>query len=311
MSKNKIPLIGIAALGGTCVALAIGCLSYRVPDISGVWRDTSTGYALVFQDDGTYIESDYCNPRPYDLVNNGGTLRMEDQLGRTLSIDLTRTKDGQLTLPLNGVTRTLEPSNRKVKFGEETKVPEDEPATEIYRLTGGQGASLKLWSDGHIYQLSDADGKATTVGKWAKDSTGDTLILFDSEGQPLDVFKWTGSGYATGSLTAHLESEAIEANAVELAGYRLTGYAEDNGIGSRLQYRFITNTNIVERTSPGGEVVEFVYGMDPSGLVSMVDMVGKGVTDSIWVDPDNLDAYRHVFQKDSWHQYISEIGGAE
>ena len=302
--SRAMPVIATATLCCACVTMAFVCSRYRVPDIHGVWEDAAREYSLIFQDNGMYRESVYNAERPYEVT--GDTLVMHDQLGNTLTLELTPTKDGALTLPLNGTTRTLTQSRHTVKLSSDVIIPQSVPASEVYCLD--TGVTLKLWDSNNVYSIS-ASEVPQIVGKWAKDATNGELILFGKDGTPLDVFKHTGFGYAVNEMSMHVQAESIEANAVELAGYRLTGFVEDKN--SRLQYRFKAGTNVVERTSPGGEVIEFVYGMDANGLVSMVDMVGKGVTDSLWIDLHCGEAYRYVFEYDGWHQYLAEIGGVE
>lgn len=300
MGTKKRYIIVLA--GFLLLALAVGvCLAqYRIPVISGVWKDLNSEYYIAFFDDGTYTETTYNLARPYAV--NDGVLELYGVNGQVSKAELGRTFGGRLTVIVNGVERVMTRTGDDptlFKWGTEVS---GQPIV-AYKLLANYDKDyyLRLYEDNKFISML---GKEQVTGKYALTDEGG-LLIYTQGGVLYEYFQPWAGGFALGEMSTQLEDVTVKENAVDDRGILIRGNAHDPTTG--VTYEFQDN-NTVKRTDSNGVTAEFIYFADTDGLVSMTDTLGLRVEDYLYYDALTNKAYRYVFQRDGWTDFLNDAG---
>ena len=302
--KRNIPFIAI------CMTLtaAAGGMAYLykeqvgVLEPKGVWRDVDSPYYIIFNESTkTFTESTYNIPRPYSEVAGG--IMLHDAAGVPYFVALEENFGSLTAVHLNGSTRVMREATKSeaanptmYRWGSDVTTK----CVAAYALKQRLDTPyyLRLYEDNNF--VSILDGESVT-GKYTTTSTGDILLLSE-QGTRVDVLRTWDEGAVFGEITAFLEATPTKANAIQLSGYKLKGTVRDIALGT--QY-FFTEDGLCRRALDTGEEVEFMYHMAPTGLITMVDVSGSGVSDYLWYDVEDKRMFRYVLSNDDWFAYLN------
>ena len=289
-------IAGQICTAAACVVLGARCLSYQTPVIAGTWMDSKSDYQVTFYENGMYEESLYRAARPFEVKD--GRLILFDQLGSKVSVPLVPSARGELTLPLNGEVYQLHPVQAR-DLGEERVIAAPAtPADWKYKLDASN--QLELWADGRVFRMTV--GTDMQMGTWAYDARSAELALFNADSKPVAIMRKAGSGYATGFMDSRITVSDVYDNALAVGGYTINGVAEDTT--SRLRYTFNADTRTVTRTAPNGDTCDFLYAVSDDGIISLVDLAGVGIKDTLWLDTSSTTIYKYVFESDEWAEFL-------
>lgn len=294
---------------GVAIVLAVGMFYiYRVPVPSGIWVDVDDPtYMLEFNADGTYRESIFNMDRPYKVSPDGETLTIYTVGYDPVISKLYRNFGGHMILEVNGALREMRRADDKTSYKYNNTKPSGSPVA-VYNLLASfdEKVSLSLFSL-NIFELETGDDLIT--GKfYEKDK--DELLLFYEDGlnQICDRLVYWDNGWALGDLESTLDVSVVKDNALTVGGYSLSGLVTD--VDSDVLYSF-SNNGVCSRSDAAGNTVEFLYDVDVSGLITLVDKTNTGVECWLWYDSSAGVVYRYVFSRDSWSEYLTSIGGVD
>lgn len=292
--RYVVVLVGFLLLA---VALAVYIAQYKIPVISGVWKDINSKYYVAFFDDGTYTETTYNLARPYSV--NDGVLELYGINGQVSKAELGKTFGGRLSVIVNGVERVMvRTSDDPMLFKWGTEVS-GQPIV-AYKLLANYDKDyyLRLYEDNEFISML---GKEQVTGKYALTDDGG-LLLYTQGGVLYEYFQpWT-EGFALGEMSTQLEDVTVKENAVKDRGILIRGTARDPFTG--VTYEFQDN-NTVTRIDNNGVSAEFIYFADTNGLVSMTDTLGLRIEDYIYYNASTNKAYRYVLQRDGWTDFLN------
>lgn len=291
----------IIVLGCLIGAMIFAISQYRTPVLEGTWVDKSTGYYVVFNDDGTYVESIYNVPRQYSVSD--GTVTMYNAAGQKVTATLTKSYKGRFSIDLNGEVRNLERTQRKpVLFNWESVV--SGTPTVAYDLMLGLNRDfwLGLYNDNFFVEEY---GNSEVFGKYATTSSGELVLIYSADEDPHFLKKWD-RGYVFGLMDSNLFSKTQKTNLLEDRGLVLQGTAYD--VETDTLYQFMIDNTVTRRDSDGS-VIGLNYFVDTSGLVTLTDALGMLEDDYLYFDTLSGSMYRYVLELDGWVDYLNTAGG--
>lgn len=298
-TKVAIMLCASAVL----VAAIVPLTKFKTPEPVGVWKDVDEEYYVKFYDDGTYVETDYNLPRPFEV--KGDVLTLYNANGQATTADLVMNYGGRLRVLLNGEERVLETTKRTpalYQWGEETVTQ----SVAAYRLKAkfDEDCYLRFYEDDAFsYTL----GSDKVVGKYAETLGGELLLLTVDGSLDERLVRWN-RGYAMGRLETNITVETVKENAIEDRGLMFRGDIYD--ASTRTSYQF-DGDGIALRSTDDGTTEQFLYYVDTDGLVTLVDSAGLGVYVYLWYDEVTGQTYRYVFERDGWTDFLLTAGGEE
>ena len=300
-ATTKVALV-VCAAAVTVVAVT-PLIKFKTPEPTGVWKDVDEEYYVKFNDDGTYSETVYNLPRPFEV--DGDTLTLYNANGQATTADLVMNYGGKLRVLLNGENRVLEPTERKpvlYQWGEEITGS----ALAAYRLKADfdNDCYLRFYEDNLFSYTLGSDNVA---GKYAETLSGDLLLLTRDESSSERLVSWN-RGFAMGRLETNITVETVKENAIEDRGLMFRGDIYD--AATRTSYQF-DGDGFVLRSTDDGTTAQFLYYVDTDGLVTLVDSAGLGVYVYLWYDEITGQTYRYVFERDGWVDFLLTAGGEE
>ena len=300
MGSKLRGILALAISGAACSGVFYTNSLYVAPTVAGTFVDKDDpSYFIVFRDDGTYIETQYALPRPYTV--EGERLTMYNAAGQPVVSSTPKSFKGILTLNINGTVRTLEPTEEQASmYRWDTDSEPSAGCVGVYDIKGTGGLKMHLYDD-MSYSISSPEG--TTYGKYARTNNRELLLFQDSEGT-VECFTELHSGFAFDPMETHLELKEVKANVIDTLGYTAEGTSYHTGSGCSYLFK---HDGTVERTDAEGKTVVFFYAINIHGIIEMVDLVGCGEHDCLYVDRVNNTVYRFVLQRDNWHDYLLGI----
>ena len=277
-------------------------LSIKEPTVTGHWQDVDDDdYFMIFSSDGTYRESTYNTQLAYSVY--GDTLILNDMAGHEATTYLHKNLGGKMTVSLYGKTRVLQPMDGKAKISS-VDTSKAGAVVGAYQLVSGcsEDVSLRLY-DQFVYKLNIGD--TTHTGRFARSTDGTLLLHIPGDELWVECLKPYDYGYVFGEMEAELDSESVKLNAIEDRGTVLIGDVKDTF--SDTVYYF-TRDNHVVMTPSGKSAMECNYFVDSSGIITITDSAGLGISDTMYYSQTTGKVYRYVFGRDEWFEFLSNVG---
>lgn len=300
MSYTKKYRIIIILLVIMAVVLAVGLLQFKAPNLTGTWKDIAEPYYVVFNEDGTYVESSYNIPLRYS-VSDRKLVLYNANATTTTTTDLVKSFNGRVKVSINGVERILQKVNTAPDLFDWEIELSDKPV-ETYTLDNSYDFdyTLSFYEDNIFCITLDAD---KVLGKYAVGAEGNVYLYVD--GDLYGVLDRWDSGFSFNKMDSQLNVSTVRENLFEDKGFLLSGSVFDQATGTL--YEFSTD-NIVLRRDSTGNSIELFYFVDMSGIIRLTDIAGLGVEDFLYYNQENGDLYRFVLQKDGWTEYLNGLG---
>ena len=272
------------------ISLSISFSSRAAPE--GVWKDVNSEYYIKFNDDGTYVESTYNIPSPYEEV--AGVFKFAQLDGTSTTAIAKKNLKSKVPVNLYGVERVMQPYNGEASVFDWSDVVSTGEVESVYTLKNNFDAdvALKLYDD-KVFEL-DVGGKDVS-GKYVKERDGNLLLLTDGNGSA-DRLYCAGDCYAIGLM---------QSNLTYLGGSRISGHTSLPVAG--VFYDF-SGDGVVTRIIESGEESVFAYALSDDGEITMIDVVGMSERDYIYIDSESGNVYRYLFERDGWFDYIAKAG---
>lgn len=303
------------ALAGILVTTCLtGCSKDTA--LEGSWED-NTGYAIQFNSDGTFVESDYGRPLQYTYTQDGIMYTWPDGYLRSASVNFTPT--GQLSLRINGFERTFSPSKLKVR-SEGWNADELNPSCQtsakfVLSTSLPIQSELRLLADksysfswgAELPEFWHKAGDNIKLGMYADCGAGEALILYSPDATVYDLMIESSAGSYLGALPLSGEVHNIEADfssPVNWRGYTMAGTVEDEA--ANIKYVFSSDNSMTKIGDDGTELA-YAYFIDREGLINLYCIDGMLDTDYMWLDTEGEVVYRMVFKRDSWTDYMYDI----
>lgn len=306
MSRHIKQLIILVVAGVACLSSVIVFTRFKMPKITGTWKDVSSEYYVVFYADGTYVESTYNIPCAYTVDYENRILTLDSVDESVSTTTLVPTIDRSITVLINDSMHTLKPvrySPRLYTWGSEI----DSKITGVYNMSDSfsEDVELILYDD---YCFEYSIGSTSVTGKYAHSRRGGIMLLTDG-GSTVEYLSSTANGFAMGPVDSDLRSSTAKENVIEDSRLSLSGTVYDQYTDTT--YTF-DDSGFAERTDSDGITVEFMYHVDLNGDVVMVDSVGYGATIEMWYNSASSTMYRYTLDRDTWTDYLitsGEVGG--
>lgn len=290
-SLSKFIVSYVLVIGLAILVFVQGILPIQTLEPTGVWKDVDSDYYIAFKVDGTYVETDYNLAKQTVTTDNG--MILYDITGKPNYVEFTRNYGGRAIVELNGVTHVMEASeDTPLLYDWESGITGVCVGAYRLKLDLDEQFYLKLY-DTNQYEITI--GEERVIGKYLYDDSLN-LILLSSDGTTEVLYRCV-EGYAFGSMNVNAEflSDGVKENKLIL------GRVSDPTTG--VVYSF-TNDNTVIRLN-GDISTEFFYYVDDTGMITMTDSAGSGVTDYLWLNTSTKNIYRYLVINDEWYQFLS------